>query len=375
MKILIITPTIAPHSGAGRYSKAVLEEYKKQGIDYVVLTEAGGKEVDPFEKRAVRPLKSISSLLFNLKIVRKMAKDCTIVHAFDGWPYAIYGYAAVLFSNKKLFINAVGTYAVAALKTPIKGIVLTFAYRRAVSIFAISEFVKNNVLKYRKLNNLSVVYLGTTPMKKPEENELEAFKLKYGIQSQTPIILTVGALKDRKGQYETVEAISILKNKYPDILYCIVGSLVGNDSYVHRIKEYVRKNKLENNVKIISDAGTDKSLSCAYELSDIFILPSKYDPQSEHSEGFGLVLLEAAQFGKPVIGSKGSGIPEAMEDGVNGYLVDEVTPKTISETIEKVISNYEVLARNSKKVSEKYSWERTATSYIAGYRKVEANKK
>lgn len=370
MKILVITRTIAPTSGGGRYSRAVLEEYVKKGIEFRVLTETGSSPdaSEMYEDRILLPLNSFVSVLRNISLIRKAMKDCDVVHAFDGWPYAVYAHLALLGKRQTLVVNAVGTYAVAALKMPVKGKFLAAAYRKAVKIFAISEFVKNNVLKYIKLDNLDVAYLGTTPMKMPAQSDLDACKAKYGITSETPVLLTVGALKDRKGQFETVQAVKILKEKYPNILYCIVGTTKGTDVYAGKIKKYVEEEGLMKNVKILSDVRSDAELASLYALSTVFLLNSKYDRNSEHSEGFGLVLLEAAQFGKPVIGSKGSGIPEAMEDGVNGHLVDEVRPELIAQAVEKALANYEMLSRNSRLVAQKFSWDRTASAYLESYK-------
>jgi glycosyltransferase involved in cell wall biosynthesis len=359
MKVLVLTKTISPDSGGGRYSHAVLEEYKKMGISFTVVTETGGE---------LLPLSSIGLFIKNILKVRNYAKGHDIVHAFDGWPFAIYAHCAVLGTRKPLVVNAVGTYAVAALKRPVKGFFLKMAYRRAKKIFAISEFVKRRLQMYLNVP-VDVVYLGTTWMKTPETSDLEKTRAKYGIQNQTPVLLTVGALKDRKGQFETAEAVKILKEKYPNILYLIVGSTRGTEAYTEKIRKYVWENGLEQNVQIISDAKSDAELASIYTLSTIFLLNSKFDEKSEHSEGFGLVLLEAAQFGKPVIGSVGSGIPEAMEDGFNGVLVQKVEPGQIVEAVEKVLSRYNELAMNSKKVAERFSWKKTAEAYSSAYKK------
>lgn len=357
MKILIITKTLLPTSGIGRYSRAVLEEYTQRGIPFKVLTEPDG----------IVPLTSFFAALKNISTIKKASLDCDIIHAFDGWPYAVYAHMATLFTSKRLIVNAVGTYAVANLRSLTKGMFLRRAYKRAEKIFAISKFVADNILKYIKLDNLEVVYLGTTLMKEPAREELENFKKKYQISLQTPILLTVGALKDRKGQFETLQSVELLKKQYSNILYCMVGSKRDGEAYVRNIEEYVSTHNLASNVRIMSDLSTDEELACMYVLADIFLLNSKHDVESEHSEGFGLVLLEAAQFGLPVVGSRGSGIPEAMEDGYNGYLVDTVKAQEIAITVEKVLANYNMLSEHSREVAQRFSWKKTADSYIRGY--------
>src|SRR3990167_920240 len=109
MNVLVITDNLRPDSGWGRYSAAVTRELELQNI--MVSTAAIPKEGNERYSCTLRPLRSIKDFIINILNVRRAARGQAVVHAFDGWPYSIYGYFAVLGTNRKFFINGVGTYA------------------------------------------------------------------------------------------------------------------------------------------------------------------------------------------------------------------------------------------------------------------------
>ena len=275
MKILVITNNTRPDSGWGRYSQAVINEYPSLGVESRVLTE----------QDEILPATSVVNFIKNCFAIRRMAGDYDIVHAFDAWPYGVYAWIATFGTKKKYFINAIGTYSVTPLHDFFKGFLLKRVYKNAKAVFAISNFIKEKILKYINLDNIHTVYLAHSKFSHISQAEIDIYKERFGISDGSPIILTVGEVKDRKGQYEVVESIKILKNKYPDILYIMVGSDRKNIGYINKINEYIKKESLDKNVRIISDVNTDAELAYFYGISDVFILNAKID--GKHFEGFG----------------------------------------------------------------------------------------
>ena len=361
MKILIITNNIEPTSGWGRSSLGIIDELKKQNIDLCIVSEW---QNDKYGTQKIYPPNSIINLLLNIFIIRKLSKDCSIVHSFDGWPYGVYGYFSVLGTKKKLFINGVGTYSVAPLYAKIKGFLLKRAYCRAQRIFTISAYVKNRILEHIKLKNIEVVHLGITPLPKPSIDQVRQFQDRYAIDNRFPVLLTVGEIKERKGQFDTLRAVRLLKQTHPDILYIIVGG--DKDlSYVNKIRVYAEKNNLNNNYLIIPDIVDDVTLACCYESCHIFLLNSNND--ENHIEGFGLVVLEANQFGKPAIGSRNCGIEDAINDGVNGYLVEQKNLADICLKVNKILSEDTVSREKVIYFYNQFSWSKTVKKYIEHY--------
>ena len=353
-KILVITQTLNTGSGWGRYSLEIVKRLKKN-IEVDVLVE--GEEAEN-----LKVSKSFVSFLKNLILVRKKARKADIVHAFDGWPYAIYGHFAVLGTNKKLFISGHGTYTVAPLDSSLKGLILKKAYLRANKIFCNSRYTASEILKRVSRAKVGVAPLGTSQF--PEVN-LHDDKTRSIISGRTPTVITVGALKKRKGQIYTMQAISILKKDFPNILYVIVGD-DSDVSYKNELLDLIGEKKLEKNVLFLKNI-RDQELSRWYKSADVQALNSVN--HDGHFEGFGLVILEGYQFGLPAVGSRDCGIEDAISDGVTGYLTEQKNPEDIAEKIRIVIEKGKhSFSEDCQKYSKKFNWDNTVLEYLKHYK-------
>jgi len=362
--VLIVTSNTKPNSGIGRYSLSIVRQLRDIGVDYTVLTERGVYSGGEGEKSILYPKSSIINIIKNFFLVRKELKKYDNVHALDCWPYGVYAYFGTLGTWKKLFINGVGTYSVPS-GNPLKIFFMKKAYKRAEKIFCISNYTKDRILGLVPYIKVEVVSLGTIKLPEVSHKQREEYKKKYNFMSSFPILLTVGAIKERKGQLETVQALYKLKSKYPNALYLMVGS-TSDKSYVTQIEKFAKECKIEDNIKIISDVYSDTELAYLYSLCHVFLLNS--NNIGVHFEGFGLVLLEAGQLGKPIIGSKGCGIEDVIQNGYNGYLTEQRNSEDIYEKLMLVLGEqYEVLAKNSNEFSKKFTWEQTVSSYIKYY--------
>lgn len=361
MKVLVITSYLGNKGGLGRYSSQVVKALKMLPIEVVTVTEA-----DLLKKVfGKNKLTTLFNLVVNALKVRKLARDVDVIHAHDGWPYALYGYYAALGTSKKLFITGVGTYSVLPLKDKVRGSLLVRAYNRAHQIFCISDYVKNRIDELCRDARTSTVFMGATPLPKITDNQKRNYESEYNLHGLSPLFLTVGDIKIRKGQLDTLKALSKLKDSYPNFVYVMIGS-AGDRYYIDQIISFAREQGLEKNIKIISDVYDDSVLSFFYDRCDIFMLNSNND--NDHFEGFGLVLLEAAQFGKPVIGSKGCGIESAIQNCYNGYLTEQGNHDEIySRVLDILEKDKNLFSKNSLNFYKNFSWEKTAQSYYEHY--------
>lgn len=367
MKVLALTNNLKEMSGWGRYAASVAREYKEQCPDFEIITEQGqGTEDAPLHERALLlPLVSRRNLLRNCWRTRQAARAASVVHAFDCWPYGLYGYAAVLGTAKKLFITGVATYSIPPSGYSWKRLLMTRAYRRARKIFCVSRYTRERILKKLSLDNAIIVPWGPKPLPILEESKQATYRERYKIGEAHPIILTVGQIKQRKGQYDTLRATAKLRKEYPNFLYLMVGS-ASDTEYVGKIERYILQHDLSHNVRIITDAKTDADLSFFYNLCDIFVMNSNND--GEHFEGFGLVFLEAMQFGKPVVGSRGCGIEDAIRDGYNGFLTAQGDDEAIYGAFSRVLhGDRDTLSRSARAMYSQFSWAKTVAEYVRNY--------
>ena len=160
-------------------------------------------------------------------------------------------------------------------------------------------------------------------------------------------ILSTGRLVDTEKRFSVlIGAFSLLVNKGYDLDLVIAGD--GPDKEM--LLKYSVKLGIRSRVHLLGRVAR-RDLSYLYEACEVFAHPSLL-------EGFGLVVLEAISFGKPVVATKIGGIPEIIEDGKNGILVDG-KPNALASGIERLLSNprlKEDFAKRSQEiVSKKFS--------------------
>ncbi len=142
-------------------------------------------------------------------------------------------------------------------------------------------------------------------------------------------VLSVGRLVERKGFDLVVQALAQL----PDVHYVIAGS--GQDE--DRLRQLATQVGVGDRVHILNDL-TDQQLAYLYQQCILLALPSRQLPNGD-VEGFGIVVLEANQFGKTVIGGKAGGMPDAIQDGVTGVLVDPTNLQAFVEQIKRLLTD------------------------------------
>jgi glycosyltransferase involved in cell wall biosynthesis len=352
IRILLISNSYDHNSGWGRYGSEVKKELERRGVLHVTLSE--------FFKFS--PI----NLLRNILLVRKnISKNTSIIHCLDVWPFAVYAYFANIGIGKPLFISGVGTYSIPP-EHGLKAYLMRKALKKAQEIFCISNYTLRKIKERCEEANLTFVPLGTSQLPSVSDEDKEKFLQSWGISNKKkPLIATVGQIKRRKGQLDTLKALSMLKEKYPNITYVVAGS-IADHRYVKALKEYAEENHLGGNLVIISDLKTDKELAELYSVCDLFALNSNND--HGHFEGFGLVILEAAQFAKPAVGSYGCGIEGAIENEVTGLLSKQGDEKDIAEKINLILENKERMGLAAQKRSALFTWEATVDRYLASYK-------
>jgi glycosyltransferase involved in cell wall biosynthesis len=139
----------------------------------------------------------------------------------------------------------------------------------------------------------------------------------------------------------------------PQYLYVIAGD--GPEK--NNIQKIITQKKLQKRVFLLGKIDSE-TLKFLYNLADIFVMPNikvKGD-----MEGFGIVALEAASYGLPVIASNIEGIKDAVLEGTTGFLIEEKNSFKFVEAIKKINLNREKII---KAVQNKFSWTIIAKQY------------
>jgi phosphatidylinositol alpha-1,6-mannosyltransferase len=168
-------------------------------------------------------------------------------------------------------------------------------------------------------------------------DELETFKRKNNLKNRK-ILLSVGNLVTRKGQDRVINVLPEIIKKIPETLYLIIGEGSDKEKLTRRVVQL----ELYDHVKFL-DQVSNEDLNYYYQICDAFVMLSRelknQNGEVVDIEGFGMVFLEANLYGKPVIGGKSGGVPEAVEHNVSGLLVDPENKNDIVDSVIKLLSN------------------------------------
>ncbi len=143
----------------------------------------------------------------------------------------------------------------------------------------------------------------------------EEIRVRYKL-GDDPVLLTVARLLTRKGHDRVLEALITIRKEIPNLRYLIVGT--GKEEA--RLKAITSQYGLDEVVTFTGAIPHDE-VPAYFAAADVFVHPNR-ELENGDVEGFGMVFLEANASGLPVIGGNSGGTPDAIQDGVTGYLVD-----------------------------------------------------
>ena len=361
-KVVGIASSVIPRSGAGRLAYEILVRVKRD-FNLVLITERQSEDEEMQSDLLLLPHASMKNFILNCMRVRRASRGAAVVHALDAWPYGAYGFFAVLGTRRKLIISGVGTYSVAPLYNPKSKFFVWLAYRRANAVPCISNYTKQQIDNAISGVPTVVNFMGTTRLPDVSTEEVQAMRTRIALPEGSPVLISVGNIQDRKGQLNTVRGVFACAQEVPNLQYVVIGT--DQDEYGQLLREYANEHGLADRVHIVSDIKTDRDLSACYHLAYIFALNSINDKR--HFEGFGLVFLEAAQFGVPGIGSKDCGIEDAINDGVSGILTPQHDGAAIGAAIVRILKDKERFREGARAWYTRFSWDNTVKELYTLY--------
>ena len=181
------------------------------------------------------------------------------------------------------------------------------------------------------------------------------------VRSGRRVILSVSRLVERKGQDQVIRALPSVLVKVPQAEYWIVGEGPMRPS----LERLAQELGLEEKVQFLGVLNSEQ-LVPMYNQCDVFAMPSKECQDSGHVEGFGIVFLEANACGKPVIGGRSGGMPEAIEEGKSGLLVDPENSRELADALTRLLTDStlaaELGAYGRQRVLTQLNWHSTLSA-------------
>lgn len=207
-------------------------------------------------------------------------------------------------------------------------LILREIHKRADWIILIDQFCLEQAKSNGAEDRVSLL-MNAVDNKKftPNEESRRRMRKNLGFADELYVILFAGRLEEIKRVDRVIDSMSHLRSEEVSFYLCVAG----DGSLKRHLEKYVTRGHLQSSVVLLGTVPHD-DLAHYYNMADVLVLPSEM-------EGVPMVLLEALACGTPVIASMVGGIPEFVVNGVNGVLLNDVSPKTIAAAIKQVRSH------------------------------------
>ncbi|MDV2496613.1 MAG: glycosyltransferase [bacterium] len=207
-------------------------------------------------------------------------------------------------------------------------------FRAAQRVFASSRYTKDRLITMGlPAEYIDVVHPGVDVERFRPDIDSTAVRHRLRLDGRQ-VLLTVTRLDDYKGVDTVIQALPTVRERFPDVLYLVVGK--GEERPA--LERLVEELGLTEHVRFAGYI-SDDVLPAVYNACDLFVMISRVLTDRESVEGFGIVFLEAAACGKVSLGGRSGGIPDAVVDGKTGLLVDPLNIDAIAEAIIHILAH------------------------------------
>jgi phosphatidyl-myo-inositol dimannoside synthase len=205
---------------------------------------------------------------------------------------------------------------------------------RAAEILTVSAHTAAEVRRYTKDRVSCTVLRPVADLERfrPLDKGRDKVRNRHGL-GERPTILCVSRLTTRKGQDRLIDVLPVLHRQLGARLL-----LVGEGRLAKSLRHRARRRKVEKEV-VFAGRVPDELLSSYYAAADVFAMPARTRWFGIEEEGFGVVFVEAAAAGLPMIVGNSGGASEAVEDGVTGYLVNGGSTEEIRGALSRLLGD------------------------------------
>lgn len=339
LPVFLITHEFYPkRGGIATFTEEIARASAKLGYDVEVWAQSAPAERErsdwPFRLRRL-PLTGTHDLRCQLQLARELVRRRRdLRHATVYLPEPGPMLAMMLlqffhaFRPRRLVLTFHGSEILKFAQTPLRRWLARELIRRATRVSTLSNYTQELLLSHFP-EAAEKIYLTPGALR----SDFAVVPPRADADRNRIIVLTVGRLHRRKGQLQTLQALQLLPPEVRERLeYWVVGAQSKGDyETVLRAQAAARP---DLPVRFFGNL-PDEELAGVYERADIFAMTSVNFGRSV--EGFGLVYLEAAAHGLPVVAHDVGGVSDAVVDGVTGFLVPPDRPAQLAAAFEKLI--------------------------------------
>ncbi|ANE46568.1 group 1 glycosyl transferase [Paenibacillus swuensis] len=337
-KVLLVTGVFPP--GVGGMQQYYHHLSRQSGHDVTVLAPkyAGDEEFD-----ALQPYKIIRGPFIQNEgidftswfrlfryvrhAIRRERADVTI---YGFVLIGIIGYVLKLFMGHKYMISTHGMDMLMFRRFVGLNYVIKLILRNADGVLTNSHFTKRYVEEYGvDPARIELVYPGVEDVYEKQGKNAELIR-KHGLEGKY-VMLSVSRLVLRKGHDRVIESMPEVIRLIPNAVYLIIGD--GPER--GRLEQLAQQHGVADRVQFLGNVHDSKLLNAYYNTCDQFLMVCR-QLSNRDAEGFGIVYMEAASAGIPVIAGRSGGAGEAVLDGETGLLVDPNSPADIAAAVHRL---------------------------------------
>ena len=205
-----------------------------------------------------------------------------------------------------------------------------------------SNFARLKLAENRGFNLNQIANIPNTIIPRKIVELPESIKQRLKLSNEDIVFGNVGLLIERKGHTVLINAFNLLRDKVPEFDK-VKLVIEGTGEEEQKLKDLVNYLKLNDNVLLI---GSQEHIFDIYNIFDVFVL------SSISNEDMPNVIIESMSLGKPIIGTKLAGIPEEIENDVNGFIVNINNAEDLSEAMLKFIVDKNLIQKMGIKSKE-----------------------
>jgi glycogen(starch) synthase len=206
---------------------------------------------------------------------------------------------------------------------------------------------------------IAVLHNGIAPRRwRASSDKVRAARERYG-PGRAPLLLYLGRLEYEKGVQDLIAALPRIRRRHPGTRLLVAGSGTAADLLV----EAARTHRVRRSVSFLGHL-PDADLAALMRAVDAVVLPSRYEP-------FGIVALEAAAAGAPLVASTAGGLGEVVVDGETGLSFAPGDVAGMAEAVARGLSDSEGARRRARAARDRlaadFHWGSIAAATVELY--------
>ena len=369
MKLAFIKKKFSIHGGAERYLQTLMGHLRKEGHEiHIFANQWSGEDGAIFHKVEAAAFNSfLSTLTFSRNAARAVRKeeqmDCVISFERTNCQDIYRAGEGCHAEWLKIRSTVEPFHKKISFKLNPLHLSLLAIERKLFSdtrlVIANSGMVKDQIVSHYSVpeERLKIIYNGVDLARFSQDNRgkwRKRVRGDLGISEGSKVVLFVGTGFKRKGVGTLIDAVSFLRDEDVKVL------LIGRDN-PGRFRGLAKGKGVEDRIIFL---GPRKEIERFYGAADLFVLPTLYDP-------FSNATLEAMASGLPVVTTKNNGVSELVENGQEGFVVDNLSDaRELGETVRRCLHDPGEMGGKARRKAELFPIERAAHEFTEAIKKV-----